>query len=334
MGRATIKDIARHLKINPSTVSRALRDHPDVSKKKKEEIKELAEKLGYKPNQNAINLRRGKSGIIGLIIPEITHYFFPGLIKAIEQTVHDKGFQLLILQSNENVEREIQNAEICEQLGVDGILVSLTQHSSDCSHFQRIEESGIPVIYFDRISGNPGSYKVSMDGEQAAFEAMNYLLTKHPSFNKVAGMFGDQRYSITNERISGFRRALFEHGIKPVPTMFHFAHNAKEAELIFETFWKSKKHPELLFMMTDEIFEGVLKASHRLKLNLPREMKMVLMSDGMLPELCEFKIPFVKTSGFRLGQEACSLLFRLMDKEQPSPKPGTFFIETPFVNPD
>lgn len=332
MSRATIKDIARYLNINPSTVSRALRDHPDVSKKMKEQIRELAGKLGYKPNHTAINLRKGKSGIIGLIIPEITHYFFPGLIKAIEQTVHDKGYQLLILQSNDQIEREIQNAEICEQLGVEGILVSLTRESADVSHFQKIAEAGIPVVYFDKVSPDSVSYKVTIPGESAAFDAMNFLLSKHPGFKKVAGIFGDERFSITNDRISGFRRALFEHGIKPLPSMFHYAHSAEEARVIFEEFWQSSNRPDLLFIMTDEVFEGVIKAAYKLRLHLPREMKMVLMSDGILPGICQFKVPYIKTSGFDLGIEACKLLFKLIHGD--SPKPGTYYAETPLIDPD
>ncbi|OYU97533.1 MAG: hypothetical protein CFE21_04365 [Bacteroidetes bacterium B1(2017)] len=332
MNRVTIKDLARYLNINPSTVSRALRDHPDVSARVKESVHQLADKLGYKPNFAAINLRKGKSGTIGLIIPEIATYFFPNVIKAIEEVTHDRGYNLLILHSNDSLDREIQNVEICARMGVEGILVSLTRESSDIEHFQELMYTGTPIVFFDKIIHDTVAYKITIPGEQAAYEAVDFLLSKGKKQKRILGILGDERLSITQDRLSGFVRALDKHQIKLTPGLVQYAHNSHEAQEIFETIWESGKPPECLFIMSDEILEGVMKAVYKLKINLSLEMKIITMSDGFLPNLYNFDIPYISTSGYELGKEASALLFKLIDGQKLEGK--TFYIETPLVDPN
>ena len=330
MSKVTIKDIAKYLDIHPSTVSRALRDHPDVGKELKVTIHELAEKLGYQPNITAINLRKGKSGIIALIIPEVANYFFPNVIKAIEQMMYKEGFQLLILNSNDSLQREVQNAEICVRLGVDGVLISLCKESAALDHFKELQSRGVPMVFFDKVKLDTDTCKVSIPGEKAAYEGISYLLQQHKSIKRIAGIFGDERLSITQDRLSGFRRALFDHGIKPGPGMIHFAHHSKDAEEVFKYLWSEKNRPEGLFLMSDEILEGVMRAAYELRLSLSREIKTVTMSDGFLPNICQFKIPYVKTSGFDLGIKAGELLMDQIKNNKIIK--GTFFIETPLID--
>ncbi len=330
MSKVTIKDIAKYLDIHPSTVSRALRDHPDVGKELKASIIELSERLGYQPNITAINLRKGRSGIIALIIPEVANYFFPNVIKAVEEIVHAEGYQLLILNSNDIYLREKQNAEICVRLGVDGILVSLCKESSELEHFKELISRGIPMVFFDKIKQDSDTCKVSIPGEQAAYGGITYLLKNNRNIKRIAGIFGDERLSITQDRLSGFRRALFDHGIKPGPGLIHFAYHSEEAEEVFKYIWNGKNRPEGLFIMSDEILQGVIKAAYELRLSLSREIKTISMSDGFLPNICQFKIPYVKTSGFDLGKKAAQLLMQQL-KEQRILK-GNYFIDTPLVD--
>jgi LacI family transcriptional regulator len=332
MNRVTIKDLARYLNINPSTVSRALRNHPDVSARVKESVIQLADKLGYKPNFAAINLRKGKSGTIGLIIPEIATYFFPNVIKAIEEVTHLKGYNLLILHSNDSIDREIQNAEICARMGVEGILVSLTRESSDIEHFQELLYTGTPIVFFDKIIHDSVAYKITIPGEKAAFDGVNFLLKNYQKGKRFAAILGDERLSITQDRLAGMFRALNDYPIKPQPGMIQYAHHSQEALAIFIELWESTKRPDYLFLMSDEILEGVMKAVHKLKINLPQEMKILTMSDGFLPSLYNFNFPYIHTSGFELGKSACHLLFQLIEGEKLSNR--TYFIDTPLVDPN
>jgi DNA-binding LacI/PurR family transcriptional regulator len=329
MPRITIKDLAKRLNINPSTVSRALRNRPDVSAELKEKIKVLAEKLGYKPNYMAINLRSGKSHTIGLIIPEISMFFFPSVIKAIEEEAHNRGYNLLMLHSNDSLDREIENAEICAHAGVDGILVSLTRQSKDIEHFQELAYAGVPIVYFDKVLHNTESHKVVIPGLEVAELAVRQLLQLAKAPKRVCGIFGDSRLSITQERVLGFTQALAQAGMEAEPANICYGLSADDAEKQFLTLWAQKKKPDALFVMSDEILSGVLQAINRLEIKIPKQLQLVALSDGMLPQLVPFSIPYVETSGYTLGKTASLLLFNLI-ASMPI-LPDTHYIETGFV---
>lgn len=329
MPRITIKDIARKLNINPSTVSRALRDRPDVSVELKQEIRKLAEKLGYKPNYMAINLRSGKSHTIGLIIPEISMFFFPSVIKAIEEEAHSRGYNLLVLHSNDSIDREIENAEICAHAGVDGVLVSLTRQSGDIEHFQELAGAGVPIVYFDKILQNTESHKVVIPGAQAAEIAIEKLIPQCKKNKPIAGIFGDERLNITQDRLEGFYNGLKAHGLNSTDGIIRFARNAAEAEEQFIILWNTEEKPGALFSMSDEILSGVVKASNRLGIHIPDDLPVMTLSDGFLPQMLPFKIPYVETSGFTLGKTASVLLFSLI-AGMPI-LPDLHHIDTPFI---
>lgn len=311
MSRVTIKELARYLQVNPSTISRALRDHPDVSQRLKEQVLELADKLGYKPNFTAINLRKGKSGLIGLIIPEISPYFFPSVIKAIEEEVASQGYQLLILHSNDSLEREIHHAEICARLGTEGVLVSLTKESSDIEHFQELIYSGTPVVFFDKILYESISHRVSIPGELAAIEAVKHLLKQCSHGGYVLAMMGDERLSITQDRLKGIYSVIENEALSVC-----YSPNANVAMEAFIEAMDRPQPPSGVFIMSDEIMEGVLRACHDRNWNQQNLPPMVVMSDGFLPKVADIRIDYLHTSGYQLGKSAVALLFRLIGGER------------------
>ncbi len=328
MKRVTIKDIANYLNINPSTVSRALNNHIDVSAKLKEQVTLLANKLGYKPNYAAINLRKGKSKTVGLIIPEISTYFTPSVIKAVENITHDMGYNLLILQSNDKVEREIQNVEICAQLGIEGILISLTKESVDLEHFSELIHFDTKIVFFDKTLHENYWNKVTIPDYKATCDAVHFLTQINKSKN-IAGIFGDERLAITQDRLRAFNETLFELNYKINTQKIKFASDALEAETAFIKLWTGSSKPQLLFIMSDEILEGVAKAIYKLKINVPNDIKIVALSDGYLPNILSFKIPYVLTSGYNVGFKAATMLFDLINGKELAEK--SQFVETPLI---
>ncbi|ULQ56395.1 LacI family transcriptional regulator [Flavihumibacter rivuli] len=330
MARITIKDIAKRLNINPSTVSRALRDHPDVSAQLKETIKALADKMGYKPNHLAINLRRGKSHTIGLIIPEIAQFFFPSVIKAVEEAAHDRGYNLLVLHSNDSIDREIENAEICANMGVDGILVSLSRQSTDIEHFQELEASETPIVYFDKVVPNSVAHKVVMPGEKATEIAIGHLLQTIPNPRRLVGFFADERLSISEDRIKGFNQALAAHHIQAPENNCIIVDSSEAARTTLIGLMQSDNPPDALFAMSDEILLGVVQAAYEIGFRIPDQLKVVAFSDGWLPQSIPFYIPYVKTSGYDLGKTAAGLLFELIMKMPILP--DTHYIDVTLVH--
>lgn len=330
MSRVTIKDIARILGVNPSTISRALHDHPDVSIELKATIKQLATQMGYKPNQMAINLRNGKSKTIALIIPEISMFFFPSVMKAIEEEAYRRGYNLLVLHSNDDIQREVQNAEICSFTGVEGVLVSLTKQSFETTHLLDLSYSGIPVVYFDKVPNNIEGHKVIVPGKEATFQAVQYLIQQISDNSRICGFFGDPRLSITQDRVEGFRTALSDaNRLFNIQDTF-FVNNSQKAEEAFVALWQSDNRPSAVYMMSDEVLAGVIKAVHKLQLNIPQDVQLVAISDGHLPLLLPQKIPFVETSGYKLGKIAALHLFDVINGHKTAFE--TITIETPFQN--
>lgn len=330
MSRITIKDLARRLSVNPSTVSRALHNHPDVGSEMKMKVQKLAEKLGYRPNQMAVSLRKGHSKTIGLIIPEISMFFFPSVIKAVEEETHRRNYNLLVLHSNDSVVREIENADICAFNSVEGVLVSLTRESFDIEHFSDLQFGGTPIVYFDKVLQQTIAHKIEIPGEQGAFLALNKLLQGQSRRRRICGIFGDMRLSITQDRIEGFIKALHQQGYQHQLKDIFFANSPNEAQQIMLQLHRSETvSPDVVFAMSDEILAGIIQAANQLQLSIPNQLQVVAMSDGYLPQLLPTPIPYVETSGYRLGKQAIKLLFDLIDGK-PTIE-DTYFIDTPFV---
>lgn len=147
----TINDLAAMLGVSKSTISSALKDHPDIGPETKKAVHELARKLHYRPNAVALSFRYKRSCMVGLMVPKISHFFFPSIIEAIEEEVHNQGYNLMTLQSNESHEREVQNLEILMANNVEGIMASVSRDSCDWSHFEQALGLEVPLVFFDRL---------------------------------------------------------------------------------------------------------------------------------------------------------------------------------------
>ena len=174
----SINDIARALNISPSTVSRALKDHPDISTETKRVVKEYAEHVNYRPNALALSLKRQRSNTLGLVIPEIAHHFFSSVISGIEELAYAKGYRLIICQSNEDYHREVINTQVLLDHRVDGIFISMSKNTIDHGHFKDLIDSGIPIVFFDRVCEEVETDRVVTDDFNGALMATSHLLQR------------------------------------------------------------------------------------------------------------------------------------------------------------
>src|SRR5918995_629260 len=152
--QVTIKDIARELGISPSTVSRALKDHPDISPETKKAVNELADKLNYQPNIVALSLRQSKTNTIGVIIPELVHFFFSTVISGIEDVAYNAGYNVILAQSNESLLREKTDLKALYNSRVDGMLISISRETTQFDHIESILDKGVPMVFYDRMYPN------------------------------------------------------------------------------------------------------------------------------------------------------------------------------------
>lgn len=310
MKRTTIKDLAQQIGVNPSTISRALKDHPDISPTLRAEVKALAEKLQYRPNNLAIHLRQRSSRLIGLVIPAGTMFFYPSVIKAIENVLHDAGFSLLMLHSNESLERETENVQICFDNDVAGMLIAFSRETENADHLAQIHDAGVPIVMFDKILDEAPLDCIQLDDFNDAIFAVEHLLAT--GCKRIAGIFGNENMPITRRRLDGFRAAFKKHGLPIVPDHLLFANNPTEAMDCVHSLMKSGMPPDGIFAISDETITGALPALVDLGVKIPEETSVICMSDGVLPFYLRPKVSFLRHDGSLIGRLAAERLCELI----------------------
>ena len=210
-----MNDIAKKLNVSLVTVSKALRNHPDISEKTKERIKKYADELGYTPNYIARNLAAKRSNIIGLVVPKICDHFFPSIIKSIYDTAYQKNNEVLLTISYEDPAREKHHLDSLISMRVDGLLVSIAQQTVDTTIFKKIYKMGMPLVFFDRTIEGLGFSCVKIDDRKAARIAVEHAIEK--GYTKIAHLAGFSNTSIGRDRIEGFYEAMRSHVQKNHP---------------------------------------------------------------------------------------------------------------------
>ena len=303
--RTTLKKISANLNLSVSTVSRALKDHPDISEETKLKVKELAALLEYEPNTYAINLRTNSSRVFGLIVPAISNTFYDSFIAAAEQKARENGFSLMILQSGDDPVLEAESLRLCRANRVAGVMISISP-GSQSEVFKKLEDAGIPVIFFDKVPEAETCNKVCLADEEAAIIAASTII----KYNKkhVLGVFGNPGLSITQKRLTAF---VGEFERKSSGTNLSIRHCNNSAEAMNVTLDFCAAHTaDNIFAMSDEILVGIMKALYRLNYRIPDDVSVLAISNGFLPEIINPTITYVETSGYELGK---LVMKRMMD---------------------
>ncbi|MEM7297705.1 MAG: LacI family DNA-binding transcriptional regulator [Bacteroidota bacterium] len=308
----TIKDIARELGISPSTVSRALKDHFEISQETKDAVKRVAEEMNYQPNSLALSLRYSKSNTIGVIVPEIVHFFFSTVISGIEDIAQNRGYNVIITQSNESIEREMMNIQTLFNNRVDGVLVSLSKESYDHSHFEAMMQKGLPIVFFDRVAEDLESSKVTVDDFLGGYQATQHLLSQ--GYQKIAHLAGPSGLDITNDRLEGYRKAHAEAGITIDEELIVFDQGSNESDA-YSAMYKLLKtnNPDGLFASNDLAAMGAIKAAQKYGKNVPIDFGVVGFSNWQFTGLTNPSISTIEQPGFEMGQHAAELLLKQID---------------------
>ncbi len=208
MNKITISDIAKELGVTPSTVSRALAGNSRVSEKTRELVLKTAQQMGYQPNLMASYLRKGKSDFIGMIVPRINRHFFSNIISGVEEILNPAGFSLLIMQSHEQLESEINAVHSLMRNRVGGIIVSLSVETNKYDHLQYVVNSHVPLVQFDRVHKGVNGPKIVNDNYTGAYQATKHLLES--GYKRIAHFGGNRQINVYEERIRGYRKAIEE----------------------------------------------------------------------------------------------------------------------------
>lgn len=327
-GQVTIKDIARELGISPSTVSKALKGHPDISPETKKAVRDLVEQWNYKPDPIALSLKLGHSRTLGVIVPEIVHYFFSTVISGIEDVAYDSDYQVMFCQSNEIYEREVKAVGTLLTGRVEGILVSLAKNTHSFDHFRKIAEAGIPMVFFDRVCSDIETDRVLVDDVEGAYKAVNHLI--QVGCNNIVHLAGPQNLQIGQGRKDGYIRALQEAGLQIREENIIRCDTAEEARIVVPELLKREKRPDGIFAVNDLTAAEAMKVIKQHGLKVPADVSIVGFTSGMTSDLTDPPLTSVEQHGYDIGREAVKMLINRLENRETGP-PLTKIIKTELV---
>jgi DNA-binding LacI/PurR family transcriptional regulator len=309
MKQITIVDIAQKLNLTPSTVSRALRGHPDVNEATRRRILALADELDYHPNVIAQSLKKRRTNLIGVIVPQFRHYFFSAVMAGVTDVTEKAGYTIMVCHSNEEMEREASNIRTLISQHVAGLLISVSKTTVRFDHFESLQRRKIPMVFFDRTWNNPKASKVIVDDYEGALQAVKHLISQ--GYKKIAHLAGPDNLSICELRLKGYLDALKDHGM-PVRNDYivrgglNEEDGKQEIEQLLQL--PLAERPDAIFAVTDPVAIGAFIKIKAQKLKIPGDIALVGFSDNPEASLIEPPLTTVRQPAYELGKEATKIL--------------------------
>ncbi len=335
MKPVTLKQIAEHLNISVTTVSKALKDYPDVSKKTKGLVKELAKTLNYKPNAFAVNLRTKESKTIGLIIPVIVHHFFSSVIKGIVAQAEKKGYLVIILQSNESYELEKKQIDLLLSQRVDGILISIANGTANFNHLNEVISLDKPLVMFDKIAKIVKCSKIIIDDRKAAYDATQHLIDT--GCKRIAHFRGPLLPQNSIDRFLGYKKALLDNNMPYDASLVYICEcgdmSFEEGKKSAQQLLKDHKDVDGIFINTDLVAIGAMTEFTRQGVKIPEEISIVGFSNWFMSSVISPTLTTINQPGYQMGKTAFKQLYKEIkaNKNNKPKTPKTITLETALV---
>lgn len=313
----TLKQIAEELGISVATVSKALKEYSDVSKRTRALVRETAHRLNYKPNSFAVNLRTKESKTIGIIIPEIVHHFFSSVIKGIVSQAEKKGYLVITLQSNESYELEKKQIGLLISKRVDGILISLANGTADYKHISEVLNQETPLVMFDKIAKVIKCSKVTIDDRKAAYTATQHLIDI--GCKRIAHFRGPLLPQNSIDRFLGYKQALTDNNIVYDPSLVYLLNNMSFEEGKFYANQLLKDHSDVdgIFINTDLVAIGAISEFNNQGIKVPEQINVIGFSNWFMASVISPSLTTINQPGFEMGKKAFKLLYKeIKDKKK------------------
>ena len=328
----TMKDIARELGISIATVSRALKDSPRISEEKRKMIQEYAREHNFYPNVIGEALRHSRvmpQKMIGVIVPEFTHYYFSSILTGIEETARARGFQIMVALSGEQYERE---AEICENFHrykVCGVIVSQAKDTKNYNHYQKLIDAGIPMVFYDRICTGVNASRVVVDDYMGAMNAVTHLIDS--GCKRIAFYGGPMQLEISKNRFNGYKDALLKHGMKIDESIIGLCDNRAAAEELTPKLMAMENPPDGYFAVNDDTAIGILYTLKHAGIRVPEDVQICGFTNGQRAVACDPMLTTVEQRGHRVGEEAATILMDKVERLSPMEKVEKRVVRTRLV---
>jgi LacI family transcriptional regulator len=313
--KITLKQIAKELDVSISTVSKSLRNSPEIGEETRLKVQAFAKFYHYKPNNIALSLKNRKTKTIGIIIPEIVHHFFSTVINGIEHVANENGYSVVICLSDDSFDKEVLNMELLANGSIDGFIMSLskeTQFKGDFHHITEVINQGMPVVMFDRITNEVLCDKVIIDDKMAAYEAVQSLINK--GRKKIALVTTVDYVSVGKLRTDGYTKALLDNGLAFDESLIIKIEDIDTCEIIIGKLLEDKAIDAVLAV--NEIFAVTcIKTANKIGLNVPKDLAVIAFTDGMISKYSTPTITTVSQSGVKMGNRAAKIIIDRLEAE-------------------
>jgi DNA-binding LacI/PurR family transcriptional regulator len=328
----TMKDIARELNVSIATVSRALKNSSRISEEQRERIQQYARDHNFTPNFLAESLRNTRVKpikMIGVIIPEFTHYYFSSVLSGIEEEASSLGYAVMVAQSQERYEREVKICESFYEHKVSGIIVSQAKDTQRYDHFQKLIDHNIPLVFYDRISTGVNASRVVVDDYMGAFTAVSHLI--ETGCRRIAFYGSPMNMEISKNRFNGYKDALLKNKLAVNENFIRICDNRADAEMITPDILNQEVIPDAFFAVNDDTAIGILYTAKRMGYRVPDDISVCGFTNGQRAIACDPMLTTVEQRGKRVGEEAVNILVSHIEGTIPKNKVERRVVRTRLV---
>ena len=327
-----MKDIARELGISVATVSRALQDSPRISAERRAAIQQFAREHNFTPNVLAESLRHSRvkpQKLIGVIIPDFVHYYFASVLAGIEEEASARGYRLLVATSQERYEREVRICQSFYENQVCGIIVSQAKDTQKYTHFQKLMDAGVPLVFYDRICTGVNASRVVVDDYMGAYNAVTHLI--ETGCRRIAFYGSAMTLEISKNRFNGYKDALLKHSLPFDSTLTRFCDNRADAEAITPELLLAEDRPDGFFAINDDTAIGIMYTAKRMGFKVPADISVCGFTNGYRAVACDPMLTTVEQRGKRVGEEAANILIGHVEGVIPMEKAERRIVRTRLV---
>ncbi|MDN3686365.1 LacI family DNA-binding transcriptional regulator [Cyclobacterium jeungdonense] len=309
----TIKDIAEKLQVSIATVSRALRNSPEIKKETKEVVLAMAKSMDYHPNLLASGLSSKRSRILGVVVPTINRYFWANSIAGIENIAYKEGYKVMIFQSGESYQKEVEIVETLANSKADGIIIAFSKETCAFQHVAHVLERAVPVVLYERACGNIDTSKVVTDDQNGMFQLTSHLIEK--GRKNIAYIGGPLSLGVCKDRLSGYLQALKAAGMKSkdgnIVSLEDFTIGL--AEKAFRNLWNEKEKPDGIICFADILAIGVLHAAQQLGIRVPKQVSIAGFGNDETGRYLRPALTTMSQPSFEMGKMAANILLKEID---------------------
>lgn len=313
--KITLKQIAKELDVSISTVSKSLRNSLEIGEETRLKVQAFAKFYNYKPNNIALSLKNRKTKSIGIIIPEIVHYFFSTVINGIEQVANENGYSVVICLSDDSFDKEVLNMEMLANGSIDGFIMSLskeTQYKGDFHHITEVINQGMPVVMFDRVTNDILCDKVIIDDKAAAYEAVQSLIDN--GRKKIALVTTVDYVSVGKLRTDGYEKALLDNGIPFNEDLIIKIEDVDTCEITISELLHARAF-DAVFAVNELFAVTIIKTANKMGLKVPEDLAVIAFTDGIISKYSTPSITTVSQSGEKMGNKAAKMLIERLEAE-------------------